>query len=439
MKGTNNGSAWRRSQRTKGSELTRENNDMIGLDLSRSLVRKAPKNMVNTNQLAEMMATMAQAVTAHANDNAMRRAAEEARDQHQRQREVTLDQNKGLNDFRRQNPPKFSGGTDPDKADLWIQEIKKIFGVLQTAEGAKVGMATYLLLGDAEYWWKDTRGIMEDNHEEISWNSFRTAFLEKYFPTSARDERESQFLTLRQRGMSVPEFASKLESLAKHFQFFHDHVNERYMCKRFVNGLRPDIEDSVRPLGIMRFQSLVEKATEVELMKNRRMNRAGIGGPMRSSSQDNKGKGKLQMKKPYQRPTGEGFTPGPFRPTIAAAGRAGSQAGSREMTCFKCGEVGHYSTKCPKGKPRCFKCDLPGHLANNCKTPKVEPFGNTIRGKRPAARGRVYMMDGEGAEELTRGERKNDGTFEEFPEEQRFACEEELEDNPGESADNESW
>ena len=76
--------------------------------------------MVNTNQLAEMMATMAQAVTAQANDSAMRLAAEEARAQHQRQREITLDQNKGLNDFRRQDPPKFSGGTDPDKADLWI-------------------------------------------------------------------------------------------------------------------------------------------------------------------------------------------------------------------------------------------------------------------------------------------------------------------------------
>ncbi|MEX5523367.1 hypothetical protein, partial [Bacillus cereus] len=78
--------------------------------------------------------------------------------------------------------------------------------------------------------------------------------------------------------MSVPEFASKLESLAKHFQFFNDHVDERYMCKRFVNGLRPDIEDSMRPLGIMRFQSLVEKATEIELMKNKRLNLAGIGG-----------------------------------------------------------------------------------------------------------------------------------------------------------------
>ncbi|XP_057457223.1 uncharacterized protein LOC130748096 isoform X1 [Lotus japonicus] len=364
--------------------------------------------MVNTNQLAEMMATMAQAVTAQANDNAMRRAAEEARDQHQRQREVTLDQNKGLNDFRRQNPSKFSGGTDPDKADLWIQEIENIFGVLQTAEGAKLGMATYLLLGDAEYWWKGTRGIMEANHEEINWNSFRTAFLEKYFPTSARDERESQFLTLRQGGMSVPEFASKLESLAKHFQFFHDHVNERYMCKRFVNGLRPDIEDSVRPLGIMRFQSLVEKATEVELMKN---HRAGTGGPMRSGSQNFQSREKFQSRGPYQRPAGRGFTSGSYKPMAGTAGGPGDQTLKKETTCFRCGEPGHYANACPDKRPKCFNCNRMGHTADQCRAPKTEPTVNTARGKRPAAKARVYTMDGERAEGFVRGERKNDGNL----------------------------
>ena len=47
----------------------------------------------------------------------------------------------------------------------------------------------------------------------------------------------------------------------------------------------------------------------------------------------------------------------------------------------------------------------------DCKAPKREPSVNTARGKRPAAKGRVYIMDGEGAEGLTRGERKNDGNL----------------------------
>ncbi|XP_057444134.1 uncharacterized protein LOC130736310 [Lotus japonicus] len=315
--------------------------------------------MVNANQLAEMMATMAQAVTAQANDNAQRRAAEEARDHHQRQGEVTLDQNKGLNDFRRQDPPKFTGGTDHDKADLWIQKIEKIFGVLQTAEGAK-------------------------------------------------------FLTLRQGSMSIPEYASKLESLAKHFQFFNKHVDERYMCKRFVNGLRPDIEDSVRPLRIFRFQSLVEKATEVELVKNKRLNRAGTGGPMRSGSQTYQGKEKSQQKKPYQCPEGGGFTSGSYKPLTAVTPGARNQSAHLEVTCFRCGKTGHYANACMNQGPRCFNCNQPGHKAVDCRAPKAEPTVNTAMGKRPAARGKVYIMDGEevgGADGVSREKRRNDGNF----------------------------
>ncbi|XP_057452647.1 uncharacterized protein LOC130744482 [Lotus japonicus] len=334
--------------------------------------------MVNVNQLAEAVAEMAQAMTAQANANAQRQAEEAARDLRQQQREITLDQNKGLNDFRRQDPPKFNGGTDPKKADMWIQEIEKIFGVLQTPEGAKVGFATYLLLGDAEYWWRGKRMIMEANHEEVNWDSFRTAFLEKYFPESARDKRESQFLTLRQKSMSVPEYAAKLESLARHFRFFANHVDEQYMCKRFVNGLRPDIEDSIRPLGIVRFQVLVEKATEVEVMKNKRNSRMGVGGPVRSNSQNQEGQngGKQPQKKPYHRPQGMGQSPGQYRPIATAIGGQGSQPQNHRVECFRCGEVGHYANVCEKEKPLCFNCHKSGHLAKDCRMPKVEQTMN---------------------------------------------------------------
>ncbi|XP_057445559.1 uncharacterized protein LOC130737734 [Lotus japonicus] len=284
---------------------------------------------------------MAQAMTAQAADNAQRRADKAARELHQREREATLDQNRGLTNFRRQDPPKFMGGTDPDKADLWIQEIEKIFGVLQTAEGAKVGLTTYLLLGDAEYWWRGARGIMEANHEE---------------------------------------------------------VDERYMCKRFVNGLRADIEDYVRPLGITRFQALVEKATEVEMMKNKRMNRVGTGGLMRSRSQNNHETEILQQRKPYQLPEGRGFTPGSYKPMIAATPGAGSQSAHPEVTCFRCGKNGHYANSCQNQGPRCFNCNQPGHMAVECKAPMAEPTVNIVKGKRTAAKGRVYVMDSEEAD-----------------------------------------
>lgn len=74
------------------------------------------------------------------------------------------------------------------------------------------------------------------------------------------------------RNMSIVEYADKIESLAKHFCYFGDHVNEKYMCElfkkkkymceRFDQGLRCEIKESMTPLEIHQFQVLVEKCKE---------------------------------------------------------------------------------------------------------------------------------------------------------------------------------
>ena len=235
---------------------------------------------------------------AQATATANREAAENERHAQCNQREEAAAQARGLSDFRRHDPPKFHGDTDPEEADLWIQEVEKIFTVLHTPDAAKLDYAVYLLLGDAEYWWRGARLILEANQEAVNWESFRRIFLQKYFPVSAQEEKEAQFLRLRQGVMSVAEYAAKLESLAKHFRFFRNQVDEAYLCTRFLDGLKNEIEASVRPLSIRRFQPLVERYREVEAMQSKHGNRPGSGGPVRSGSSF---KGKQFQKKPYQR------------------------------------------------------------------------------------------------------------------------------------------
>jgi len=36
-------------------------------------------------------------------------------------------ESQGLAEFMRNKPPHFSGGYDPEKAELWIKEMEKIF------------------------------------------------------------------------------------------------------------------------------------------------------------------------------------------------------------------------------------------------------------------------------------------------------------------------
>ncbi|XP_057426059.1 uncharacterized protein LOC130719448 [Lotus japonicus] len=257
-------------------------------------------------------------------------------------------------DFNRHAPPKFQGEAEPEKADLWVQEMEKIFEALHTPDAEKVNLATFMLKGDAEYWWRSARQLMMANHEVITWESFRKAFMDKYFPETAREEMENRFLSLRQGPTSVGEYAARLEALSKHFRFFQNQVDEAYLCNRFMRGLRNEIEKAVRPLGIRVYQQLVEKAREVEAMENRQRGRPENGGGAAPVSKE-------------------------------------------DVTCYKCNEKGHYANECGK-EIVCWRCRKPRHVERNCPSAaKAEPVLNTARGRRPSAPGRVFAISGEQA------------------------------------------
>ena len=228
--------------------------------------RRAPTNQQNPQPIPDMasaiqaihaMATamVQQSVTSvqqaatSAQQAAIRAQCEALRDQ----REEVVAAARGLTDFNRQHPSKFNGEHDPDKADIWIQEMEKIFEILHCEDAKKVEYATFLFRAEVESWWRGAKQLMESNNEALNWDAFKHKFLDKYFPSSARSEKEAQFLKLYQGSMTIAEYADKFDSLAKHFRYFRDNVDENYKCERFEQGLRYEIKEFVEPLEIRQF------------------------------------------------------------------------------------------------------------------------------------------------------------------------------------------
>ncbi|XP_020206706.1 uncharacterized protein LOC109791769, partial [Cajanus cajan] len=122
-------------------------------------------------------------------------------------------ESRDLAEFRKCNPPQFVGDADPEVADRWIRELEKIFTVLGCPLERRLAYVVYMLVGEAEHWWRGTYQMLAARGVTVDWECFRTVFMEKYFPESVRHAKEAEFMRLHQGGMIVSEYAMKFEYL----------------------------------------------------------------------------------------------------------------------------------------------------------------------------------------------------------------------------------
>ncbi|XP_057962133.1 uncharacterized protein LOC131153702 [Malania oleifera] len=105
-----------------------------------------------------------------------------------------------IDQFTHLKPSSFEDGTDPIKAEMWIQEMKKILVVLNCTEEQKVLFATFKLAGEAERWWHSMK-LLEDQRAvpiAMTWGYFKQVFCDRYFPATTKNVKMN---TKRQSGL----------------------------------------------------------------------------------------------------------------------------------------------------------------------------------------------------------------------------------------------
>jgi hypothetical protein len=76
-----------------------------------------------------------------------------------------------------------------------------------------VRFAAQQLLGSTSTWW-DTSNAMQPMGHHVTWQEFTTAFREYYIPMGVLNRKLSEFLDLKQGGMTMMEYANKFNHLA---------------------------------------------------------------------------------------------------------------------------------------------------------------------------------------------------------------------------------
>ncbi|XP_058726090.1 uncharacterized protein LOC131597406 [Vicia villosa] len=142
-------------------------------------------------------------------------------------------------------PPIFKGEHEPEKAQAWLKDIKKIFRVMNFTDVQKVRFCTHMLEKEAEDWWSNTIHRFDEECMKVSWALFRDAFLENYFPEDVRGKKEVEFLELKQGNGTVVEYAARFQELIKYCPYYTTMNAERSKFLKFVNGLRHDIKKAI--------------------------------------------------------------------------------------------------------------------------------------------------------------------------------------------------
>nr|KYP39234.1 hypothetical protein KK1_039479 [Cajanus cajan] len=222
-------------------------------------------------------------------------------------------------------------------------ELEKIFAVLGCSPEKRLAYAVYMLVGEAEHWWRGTHHMLTSRGVIVDWECFRAVFLEKYFPESVRHAKEAEFMRLHQGGLSVSEYAMRFEHLAR---FYSQAISKAYKCRKFAESLKYELKRVVVPMAITEFLALVEKAKIVERLEGSNRVTRVAEGPAGSKKGGN-------QRKPYDRPQPQ--QGGPIIRQPAEASRGGGQGRGAALRCYSCGGP-HLIRDCPHIENRCFRC-----------------------------------------------------------------------------------
>ncbi|KAF3777051.1 Transmembrane protein, partial [Nymphaea thermarum] len=164
--------------------------------------------------------------------------------------------------FMTMQPPVFTGDGSPDKAEAWIEEIERIFEVLEVPGSNKVKYGSYMLKGDAQRWWKSTREIQFADQQTISWRQFRDSFFSTYFPVQARNKKMQEFLDLQQNHLSLEEYVTKYRHLEAYCPHLYTTAEAR--ADKFVYGLRDGLRGRVMSSSPRNLDEAVTRARRME-------------------------------------------------------------------------------------------------------------------------------------------------------------------------------
>ncbi|KAK8949163.1 hypothetical protein KSP39_PZI006059 [Platanthera zijinensis] len=255
-----------------------------------------------------------------------------------------------ISQFQRLSPPTYDGKADFMVLDDWLITMEEMLHYSGISDDQKVMLGVYQLKGLAKTWWlREKEGMVGG----CSWSSFKELLMRKFLPVVERDRLMNNFLHLKQRQLTINEYEIEFSNLSRFAPSLV--ATEEDRAKRFLGGLRSDVQQLAVAHGAVTYAGVVEAALKVEAIET--------------------AKNRGQLVRNEKRKTAE------EKNSLVLGAASGKKS---KMVCSFCGQSGHTVERCYKGAkaqkkehvhaiqgaPRrdvpCPICKRPGHDAAQC-------------------------------------------------------------------------
>ncbi|GJR85561.1 reverse transcriptase domain-containing protein [Tanacetum coccineum] len=246
-------------------------------------------------------------------------------------------------DFMKCQPLYFKGTEGVVELTQWFERMETVFHISNCSVENQIKFSTCTLLAGALTWWNShVRIVGHDVAYAMTWIDLRKKMTDKYCPRNEMKKLEAELWNLKVKGTDVTGYNQRFQELA--LLCVRMFPEESDKVERYVGGLPDMIHGSVVASKPKTMQEATEMATE---LMDKKISTFAERQAENKRKLDNNHQAQQQLPKrqnvvqAYAAGTGERKEYAGTLPLNPAAAR-----NQRNLTCYECGNQGHYRSDC---------------------------------------------------------------------------------------------